>query len=78
MHGAARRRETPPAPTGDPTPAGSTRPKSRAGKTGIVVYVPPELARELRHLAVDEGSSLQALGLEALTELLERRTRSTP
>lgn len=72
---AARRRETHPAPAPGPAPTGSTRPKSRVGKTGIVVYVPPELARALRHVAVDEDSSLQALGLEAFTALLERRTR---
>ena len=74
VHGAARVRQTPPAPAPEPTPTPATsRPKSRAGKTGIVVYVAPELARALRHLAVDEGSSLQALGVEALEALLERR-----
>ena len=73
MHGAARVRQTPPEPI--PTPRRTTPlPKSRAGKTGIVVYVAPELARALRHLAVDEGSSLQALGVEALEALLKRRT----
>ena len=77
VHGAARRRETPTAP--DPNPARTTkRAPSRSGKTGIVIYASPELARALRHLAVDEGSSLQALGLEALTALLEARGRPTP
>ena len=73
VHGAARVRQAPPEPV--PTPARRTTavPKSRAGKTGIVVYVDPDLARALRHLAIDEGSSLQALGVEALEALLADR-----
>ena len=65
-YGAARRRKAPPAPAPTGT---STRPRSREGKTEIVIYADPDLARALRHLAVDEGSSLQALGLEALQAL---------
>ena len=50
----------------------STAP-SRTGKRGVVGYVSPELWAELRHLAIDEGTSLQALVLEGLDRVLEAR-----
>lgn len=78
VHGAARVRQAPPEPIPTPARRATPIPKSRAGKTGIVVYVAPELARALRHLAVDEGSSLQAIGVEALEALLERRGHRRP
>lgn len=53
--------------------AGRARPKtvsragsSRAGRRAIVIYVPRDLHRRLRRRALDEDSSMQALGLAAL------------
>ena len=36
----------------------------------ILIHVEPELARRLKHLAVERDTSLQALGVEAFTRLL--------
>ena len=71
VHGAARKRASPPAPE-DRT---AKKPRSRQGTKGIVTYVSPELSRALRLLALDEDTSLQALGLEAFEALLARRGR---
>ena len=49
------------------------RTMSRAGKKGIVIYVEPEMARSLKRIAVDEDTTLQALGLEALGKLIDQR-----
>ena len=46
---------------------------SRTGKRGVVGYVSPELWAQLRHLAIDETSSIQALVLEGLNHVLEAR-----
>ena len=35
------------------------------GKRGVLIHVSPELSRRLRQLALDEDTTLQALGLEA-------------
>ena len=56
-----------------PLPATTARPgrsRSRQGKRGILIHVDPELARRLKHLAVERDTSLQALGVEALQRLL--------
>lgn len=42
-----------------------------APKVQVNVYLPPELVRRVRHLAVDEGASLSALVERALTEYVE-------
>ena len=57
-----------------------TRPKTprRAdlGATkGVLLRLPTELHRQLRQLALDDGTSLQALGVEALQRLLKERQR---
>ena len=52
------------------------RPSSREGKKGVLIYVSPGLSRELRQLALDEDSTVQALGHEALDSLLVQRGRS--
>ena len=70
VHGAARTRASAPAP--DRT---ARKPRSRQGTKGIVTYVSPELSRALRQIALDEDTSLQALGIEAFQALLERRGR---
>ena len=63
----------------DPTPAPDQRAEqrrtapSRTGKRGVVGYVSPELWAQLRHLAIDERSSIQALVLEGLDRVLAAR-----
>lgn len=60
---------------GEPREAGrsSGRAPGRAGKKGILIYVEPEMARSLKRLAVDEDTTLQALGLEAFGTLIDHR-----
>ena len=73
--GQAMREAADPAPTGAPDEVAeqrSTAP-SRTGKRGVVGYVSPELWAQLRHLAIDERSSIQALVLEGLDRVLEAR-----
>ena len=47
-------------------------PPSRVGKKGMVIYADPALVRRLKILAVRQDSTLQALGLQAIEEFLER------
>ena len=53
------------------------RPKKRAreGTKGIVIYTPLAISRELRRLALDTDTTLQAMGLEALEMILQRHGR---
>lgn len=72
VHGAATApRPAPRARRGK----GNARPPSRQGTRGVLVHVSPELWRAMRQLALDEDTSVQALGLEALEGLLRRRGR---
>jgi hypothetical protein len=48
---------------------------SRQGKKGLVVYVSPEAAKEIKLLAVETGSSIQELGIEAWNDLLRKHNR---
>ena len=41
--------------------------------SGLLLYIDPALSRRLKHLAVDEGKTLQQLGVEALELLLASR-----
>ena len=73
--GAAMREAADPAPAPAPDQGArerSTAP-SRTGKRGVVGYVSPELWAQLRHLAIDERSSIQALVLEGINRVLEAR-----
>lgn len=42
---------------------------------GVILRLPPHMHQALRQLALDEGTSLQALGIEALEQLLKVRHR---
>ena len=53
----------------------STAPRAtRVGKKGMLLYIDQALSRRLKHLAVDEGKTLQQLGVEALELLLASRS----
>ena len=54
-------------------PRSRTMPKA-SGTKGVLLRLPVELHRELRLLALDEDTSLQALGVEALEMLLASRS----
>ena len=73
VHGAAQKTE----PERRLSPRAGTklglRGESRQGKKGILIHVEPELRRELRRIAVNEDTTLQALGVEALTRLIKER-----
>ena len=61
VHGAAQPADRPP---GDPG-------REATGETkGLLLRLPSELHRQLRQLALDQGTSLQALGVEALERTL--------
>ena len=71
VHGAARSQsEARRAPA-----AGGGRASSREGTRGVLIRVEPDLSRRLRQLALDEDTSVQALGVEAFEALLETRGR---
>ena len=92
VHTAARNAPPPderPIPEPAPAPSTDSASRSRARRQsqsqdeskdetrGVLIQVPIETWRELRHLAVDEDRSLQALGIEALEALLASRSRTS-
>jgi hypothetical protein len=54
--------------------AGSYRPPSREGKAALTVWVEPALAKQLKQLALDENTTVQTLVVQAINDLLAKRT----
>ena len=50
-----------------------TTPSTREGTKGVLTYVRPTLAKQLKRIALDEDTTMQALGLEALKGLVRSR-----
>ncbi|MYA31841.1 MAG: hypothetical protein F4Y31_11475 [Gammaproteobacteria bacterium] len=46
----------------------------RVGKKGFVVYLDPELLHQVKIVALAERKTLQEIGVEALEELVTKRT----
>jgi hypothetical protein len=68
----------PPLPATDAPPARQAqvktgRPPSRQGKRIVSFYVEPEAVMQLNIMAIKEGSSVQALMVEALNDLFAKR-----
>ncbi|MCY4564640.1 MAG: hypothetical protein OXE40_09195 [Gammaproteobacteria bacterium] len=61
----------------EPPRASYPRP-SRRSTRAIVIHVSPDMRKALRQVALDEDSSLQALGLEAFENLLRSRNVAIP
>lgn len=60
------------APTSAPTTT-STKAKAREGKKAIVGYFSEDMSRQLRVLAIEENTTVQALVGEGLDMLLRAR-----
>ena len=58
---------------GDPASSTGARSKAREGKKAVVGYFSQDMSRTLRQLALDEGSSVQALVGEGLDLLMRAR-----
>jgi hypothetical protein len=73
---AARTTPPPAAASSSSTPT-TTRAKARDGKRAVVGYFSEDLSRQLRMLAAEEGSTVQALVGEAIDLLLQARGKHT-
>ena len=69
VHNAGKSAEPGPGPV-----AARRVPKTRQGTKGILIHVTPTMSKALRQLALDEDTTLQALGVEAFEHLIEERT----
>lgn len=67
--------EPPPRPASPSLPHVSTRRPSREGKRLIGGHFPPHIAKQLKILAAEEGTSVQALLEEALDLLFVKKGR---
>ena len=54
------------------------KPKTRAGKKGLVLYVLPEVTVALRKLALENGSDVQSMGWRALELLFAEYKTALP
>ena len=71
VHGAATGQDAGP----QERPPGWRPPPSRSGKKGVLIHLPVARAKALRQLALDEDTTVQALGVEAFEALLRNRGR---
>lgn len=82
LHGAAGKEKTqaapPPAePVAQPTRgAAAAVPPSRQGKRAITGFFDPAVAREVKQLALNHDSTVQALLTEALNDLFVKHGRN--
>ena len=72
----ASRGDAGPAPGPEPEPPaprpGASPPPSRAGKASVTAYFAPAVRRQLRRLAADRDTTLQALLGEAVNDLFAK------
>jgi hypothetical protein len=54
----------------EPAQSMAARPASRRDKKGVLIYVSPAVSKQLRGLAIENETSVQALGIEAINLLL--------
>ena len=67
VHGASR---------ADKRPRENTAPDADTeAMKGVLLRLPPKLHRQLRQLSLDQNTTLQALGVEALERILEEHQR---
>ena len=69
---AAKRRHAGPADDAAPEPAAHAVQPGRAGKVAVTGYFAPEVRRQLKRLAADADSTVQALLGEALNDLFAK------
>ncbi len=48
----------------------TAKPASRRDKKGVLIYVSPAVSKQLRSLAIEKDTTVQALGIEAINLLL--------
>ncbi len=71
--GAGKPGELPPAPAAMVASESSKRRPAREGKKGVLGHFSPELSRALNIMAIEEGTSVQALMGEAFDLLMRAR-----
>lgn len=80
MHEALRRAggraETPEPPAAEQREASPTKPPGRRGKKTIAGFFDPAASRQLRQIALEEGSNVQELLREAINDLFEKRGKA--
>jgi hypothetical protein len=65
-------KEAQPGPVASPSTIPAPAGKARDGKKAVVGYFSPNVSRELHQLALDTGTSIQALLGEAIDELMRK------
>lgn len=58
------------------SPQTGGKPSSRAGKRVLSVFITPEAWKQLRTLAIEEETTTQALGIEAVNMLFAARQKN--